>query len=78
LDIAEETLIGSGISAEAFDAMTPQEAEWQMRALAHADDREWLRTAQLAAWVLNSLGAKVSAHRLLGKPEPLNVKALLE
>jgi hypothetical protein len=58
------------MSAEQFDQATPREVQWRIDARERQDDDDWQRTAQLASWVLTSIGTKVSANKLLGKPEP--------
>lgn len=54
-------------------------AEVRLRIKAHFDreDREWMRTAQLAAWVGQMFGSKITAHKLLGIPEPFDVNRFL-
>lgn len=59
------------MSAAEFEAATPREVQWRIDAFETRGDEEWERTATLAAWVLNAIGTKVSANKLLGKPEPL-------
>ena len=53
-----------------FDSATPREVQLRLEALDQADADAWQRTAQLAAWVLGSFGAKLTADDLLGKPKP--------
>lgn len=55
------------MTAAEFDRATPREVGWRIEGLNEADEREWRRTAQLAAWVANMLGAAVTADALLGK-----------
>ena len=63
----EQTVIGrGGMTAAEFDAATPREVVWRIEGLRERDDREWQRTAQLAAWVF---GSKVTADQLLGKSD---------
>ena len=57
------------MTAQQFDEATPREIQYRIDALDDAETREWRRTAQLAAWVLQSLGSNVTAKRLLGEPE---------
>lgn len=75
--MAEEYLIGRGMSARAFEAATPREIQWRIEAVDRQRDLEWMQTAQLATWVLQSFGAKVTAHKLLGKPEPFDLKSFI-
>ena len=71
--------MGTGVTKEEFDALTPREVQWRLDALDRRDDDAWQRTAQLAAWVFQALGSKVSANKLLGKDETADVaRALLQ
>lgn len=57
------------MSAAEFDAATPREVVWRLEGLNERDEREWQRTAQLAAWVFNGFGGRVTAAQLLGKAD---------
>lgn len=57
------------MTAREFDEATPREIQYRIDALNEADDQAWQRTAQLASWVLQSLGANVSPRKLLGRPD---------
>ena len=52
-----------------FDAATPREVVWRIEGLRDREDRDWQRTAQLAAWVFGMVGSKVTANKLLGKDD---------
>jgi len=58
------------MTAGEFDQATPREVQWRIDAMEERIDEDWQRIAQLASWVLTSIGTKVSANKLLGKPEP--------
>jgi hypothetical protein len=58
-----------GMTAAQFEASTPREIQWRIAALYAEDERQWERTAQQTAWILTAFGAKVSAKKLLGKPD---------
>jgi len=61
----EQTVIGrGGMTAAEFDAATPREVVWRIEGLRDREDREWQRTAQLAAWV-----SGLTADQLLGKSD---------
>lgn len=58
-----------GLTAEAFEALTPRELQWRYEARRDQERREFERLAQLAAWVMNPwLKKAVTADDLLGVP----------
>jgi len=66
----EQTVIGrGGMTAAEFDAATPREVVWRIEGLRDREERDWQRTAQLAAWVFGMVGSKVTANQLLGKDD---------
>lgn len=55
------------MTAREFDEATPQEVIWRMEGLGRNEEAEWMRTAQLAAWICGAMGVKVTAQKLLGR-----------
>ena len=50
----------------AFASFTPRELQWRIDGYCRRDDRAFFFVAQLAAWVLSSLGARETAESLIG------------
>jgi hypothetical protein len=70
----ERSAIGyCGLSAEAFNAMTPMEFQWRLQADVERENRELERIAQLACWLINphlKRGQQLTVNKLIKRRKP--------